>query len=135
MNTIFGGVNITFFIRYLDFLLDTMGAKSKCYLFVVIMFCALIITVGSIFNVLTIAETTSCIPKSMHDKIDEIVEEIGEKIPICEMPALVWIILFNLLIILSAKFPKMTFDRCKTTFGGRKDWDDVAFLSSVTVSF
>ena len=67
--------------------------------------------------------------------IGEIVEEIGEKVPKCEMPALVWIILLDLLIILSAMVPKMTFDRCKTIFEGRKDWDDVAFLASVTVSF
>ena len=71
----------------------------------------------------------------MLDTIDEIVEEIGKKVPKCEMPALVWIILLDLLIILLAMVPKMTFDQCKRRFEGRKDWDDVAFIASATVSF
>ena len=112
-----------------------MVPKSKCYLFFVVIFCVLIITVGSIFNFFTIAVIPSCLPQSMLDAIDEVVEKIGEKVPKFEMPAFVWIILLNLSIILSAKFPKITFDQCKTTFEGRKDWDDVAFLASVTVSF
>ena len=70
----------------------------------------------------------------MQNTIDEIVEEIGENVPKCEIPVMVWIFLIDLLIILSAMVPKMTFDQCKTLFEGRKDWDDVAFLASVTVS-
>ena len=112
-----------------------MVAKSKCYLFFVVIFCVLIITVGLMFNVFTIAVIPSCIAQRMQNTIGEIVEEVWEKVPKCEMPALVWIILLNLSIILSANFPKITFDQCKTTFEGRKDWDDVAFLASVTVSF
>ena len=130
-----------------------MVTKSKCYLFFVVIFCVLIITVGLMFNVFTIAlipsckvgdTLPSCIPQRMQhtmvikivEGIGKIVEEIGEKVPKFEMPALVWIILLDLSIILSAMVPKMTFDRCKTIyFEGRKDWDDVAFLASVTVSF
>ena len=119
-----------------------MGAKSKCYLLFVIMICAVLITMGSICNVFTIAEIPSCISQHMQhtifeivEEIGEIVEEIGEKVPKWETPALVWIIVFDLLIILSAMVPKMTFDQCKTLFEGMKLWDDVAFLASVTVSF
>ena len=111
-----------------------MGAKSKCYLLFFILFCALLITVGSIFNVFTLAVIPSCLPQHMQNTIDEIVEEIGENVPKCEIPALVWIFLIDLLIVISAMVPKMTFDQCKTLFEGRKDWDDVAFLASVTVS-
>ena len=130
-----------------------MGAKSKCYLLFVIMICAILITMGSIFNVLTIAAIPSSVPQRMQqtnvevvEKIGEIVEEIGEfvgeiveeireKVPKCEIPALVWIITFDLLMILAAMIPKMTFDQCKRRFEGRKDWDDVAFIASATVSF
>ena len=140
-----------------------MGAKSKCYLLFVITICAILITTGSIFNVLTIAAipscrdvttgTTgatavapkfclSCIPQGMQhtiveivEEIGEIVEEIGEKVPKIKTPALVWIILFDLLIILAAMVPKMTFDQCKRFFEGMKRWDDVARLASATVSF
>ena len=115
---------------------------------------------GSIFNVLTIAAIPSCVPQRMQhtnveivekigeiveeigeivgeivEEIGEIVEEIGEKVPKCEIPALVWIILFDLLIILAAMVPKMTFDQCKRYFEGMKRWNDVALLASATVSF
>ena len=113
------------------------------------MICAFLITMGSIFNVLTIAAIPSCVPQRMQhtnveivekigeivEEIGEIVEEIGEKVPKCEIPALVWIILFDLLIILAAMVPKMTFDQCKRYFEGMKRWNDVALLASATVSF
>ena len=140
-----------------------MGAKSKCYLLFVFMFCAFLITVGSICNVFTIAAFPSCLSQRLQDTIFEIVEEIvetveeigetveeigetvkeigetveeiGEKVPKSEMPALVWIILIDLLIVLLAMVPKMTFDECKTFFEEKKRWNDVAFLASGTVSF
>ena len=133
-----------------------MGVKSKCNLLFVFIFCAFLITVGSICNVFTIAAFPSCLSQRLQDTIFEIVEEIvetveeiketveeigetveeiGEKVPKGEMPALVWIILIDLLIILLAMVPKMTFDECKTFFEEKKRWDDVAFLASVTVSF
>ena len=61
-----------------------------------------------------------------------IIEEIKEKYPKWEMPALLrvgsfWIFILDLVIILSAKFPKMTWLP--------KRWYDVAFLASYTVSF
>ena len=124
------------------------------------MICAFLITMGSIFNVLTIAAIPSCVPQRMQhtnveivekigeiveeigeivgeivEEIGEIVEEIGEKLPKCEIPALVWIILFDLLIILAAMVPKITFDQCKRYFEGMKRWNDVALLASATVSF
>ena len=127
--------NIIFFIRYSNFLLDTMGATSKCHALFVVMLCGLYITVGLIFNVVTIAAIPSCVSQRMQHTIVEIVEEIKEKVPKWEMPALVWIIVFDLLIIISAMVPKMTFDQCKKLFEGMKHWYDIAFLASVTVSF
>ena len=130
-----------------------MGEKSKCYLLFIIMICALLITMGSIFNVLTIAAIPSYIPQRMQDTnvkiveeigeiveeigefVEEIVEEIREKVPKWEIPALVLIILFDLLIILAAMAPKLTFDQCKRFFEGMKRWNDVALLASATVSF
>ena len=160
LNTIFGRVKYNIFYKIFKFLLDTMGEKSKCYLLFIIMICAILITMGSIFNVLTIAAIPSCVPQRMQhtnveivekigeiveeigeivgeivEEIGEIVEEIGEKVPKCEIPALVWIILFDLLIILAAMVPKMTFDQCKRYFEGKKRWNDVALLTSATVSF
>ena len=133
-----------------------MGATSKCYVLSVVMMCALSITVGLIFNVFTIAlipsrisqplqhtiaeivEEIAAIPspisQSMQHTIVEIDEEIKEKVPKWKMPALVWIILFDFLIILSAMTPKMTFDQCKKSYGGMKRWCDVASLASFTVS-
>ena len=112
-----------------------MGATSKYYVFSVVMCCALYISVGLMFNVFTIATIPSCISQRMEHTIVEIVEEIKEKVPKWEMPGLVWMILFDLLIIISAMVPKMTFDQCKKTFDGMKRWHDVAFLASFTVSF
>ena len=121
-----------------------MGASSKCNALFVIILCALYITVGLIINVVTIASIPSCVSQRIQHTIVEIVEEIKEKNPkweksemleMPEMPALVWIILFDLLIILSAMVPKMTFDQCKKLFEGMKNWYDVAFLASTTVSF
>ena len=119
-----------------------MGATSKCYALIVVMICALCITVGSMINVITIAAIPSCIPQRMQPTIFKIVEEIGEivleiveKVPQREMPALVWIILLDLLIILSAMVPKMTFDQRKFFFEGMESWYEVAFLTSFTVSF
>ena len=133
-----------------------MGATSKCYVLSVAMLCALSITVGLIFNVFTIAlipsrisqplqhtiveivveiaAIPSGISQSMQHTIVEIDEEIKEKVPKWKMPALVWIILFDFLIILSAMTPKMTFDQCKKSYGGMKRWCDVASLASFTVS-
>ena len=106
------------------------------------MICALLITMGFIFNAFTIAAIPLCkSPPMQHTAIEivqgigAIVEEIGGKVPKCEIPVLVWVILFDLLIILSAMVPKMTFDQCKKNFEGMKRWDDVAFLASMTVSF
>ena len=126
-----------------------MGVKSKCHLLFGFMFCAFLITVGSICNVFTIAAFPSCLSQRLQDTIFEIVEEIvetveeigetvkeiGEKVPKSEMPALVWIILIDLLIVLLAMVPKMTFDECKTFFEEKKRWNDVAFLASGAVSF
>ena len=112
-----------------------MGATSKCYVLSVVMCCALYITAGIMFNFVTIAAIPSCISQRMRHTIAEVVEEIEEKVPKWEMPALVWMILSDLLIILSAMVPKMTFEQCKKTFEGMKRWHDVAFLASFTVSF
>ena len=114
-----------------------MGATSKCYVLSVVMICALSITAGLIFNVFTIASIPSGISQPLEHTIVEsveTVEEIKEKVPKWEMPALVWIILFDFLIILSAMAPKMTFDQCKNFFEGMKRWCDVASLASFTVS-
>ena len=114
-----------------------MGATSKCYVLSVVMICALSITAGLIFNVFTIASIPSGISQPLEHTIVEsveTVEEIKEKVPKWEMPALVWIILFDFLIILSAMAPKMTFDQCKKFFEGMKRWCDVASLASFTVS-
>ena len=133
-----------------------MGATSKCYVLSVVMMSVLSITAGLIFNVLTIASIPSSISQplqhtvveiveeiaaipsrisqSMQHTTVEIVEEIKEKVPKWETPALVWIILFDFLIILSAMVPKMTFDQCKKSYGGMKRWCDVASLASFTVS-
>ena len=111
-----------------------MGATSKCYVLSVLMCCAFYITVGIMFNFVTIAAIPSCISQRMRHTIVEVVEEIEEKVPKWEMPALVWIILFDFLIILSAMAPKMTFDQCKKSYEGMKCWCDVAFLASRTVS-
>ena len=131
-----------------------MGATSKCYVLSIVMMCALSITAGLICNVFTIASIPSRISQPLQHTIVEIVEEIAaipsrisqskqytivdeikEKVPKWEMPALVWIILFDFFIILSAMAPKMTFDQCKRFFEGMKRWDDVARLASATVSF
>ena len=112
-----------------------MGATSKCYELSVLMCCALYITAGIMFNFVTIAAIPSCISQRMRHTIVEVVEEIEEKVPKWEMPALVWMILSDLLIILAAMVPKMTFDQCKRFFEGMKRWNDVARLASATVSF
>ena len=131
-----------------------MGAILKCYLLFVFVFCAFMITMGAMFNVFTIAAFPTCISQRIQhtivegigekigkiveeigEKIGEIGEEIGEKVPKREMPALVWIILFDALIILLAMIPKMTLDQCKIVFEGKKYWDDVAILASMTVNF
>ena len=130
-----------------------MGATSKCYVLSVVMICALSITAGLICNVFTIASIPSRISQPLQHTIVEIVEEfaaipsrisqskqhtivneIKEKVPKWEMPALVWIILFDFLIILSAMAPKMTFDQCKKSYEGFIHWCDVASLASHTVS-
>ena len=133
-----------------------MGATSKCYVLSMVMMCALSITAGLIFNVLTIASIPSRISQPLQHKIVEIVEEIAtipsiisqsiqhtsveiveeikEKVPKWKMPALVWTILFDFLIILSAMAPKMTSDQCKKSYDGMKRWCDVASLASFTVS-
>ena len=130
-----------------------MGATSKCYVLSIVMMCALSITAGLICNVFTIASIPSRISQPLQHTIVEIVEEIAaipsrisqskqytivdeikEKVPKWEMPALVWIILFDFFIILSAMAPKMTFDQCKISYGGMKRWCDVASLASFTVS-
>ena len=133
-----------------------MGATSKCYVLSIVMMCALSITAGLICNVFTIASIPSRISQPLQHTIVEIVEEIAaipsrisqskqhtiveivdeikEKVPKWEMPALVWIILFDFLIILSAMAPKMTFDQCKKSYEGKKTWCDVASLASFTVS-
>ena len=133
-----------------------MGAKTKCNLLFVVMGCGLYITIGLIFNVFTIAAipqeplklSSPSIPTSISQRIqhtivdivEEIVEEIDEKVPNLEKPTLalfpiILIFLSDLLIILSAMVPKMTFDECKKSFDGMKRWYDVAFLASYTVSF
>ena len=133
-----------------------MGATSKCYVLSIVMMCALSITAGLICNVFTIASIPSRISQPLKHTIVEIVEEIAaipsrisqskqhtiveivdeieEKVPKWEMPALVWIILFDFLIILSAMAPKMTFDQCKKSYEGFIHWCDVASLASHTVS-
>ena len=111
-----------------------MGATSKCHALFVVMLFGLYITVGLIFNVVTIAAIPSCVSQRMQHTIVEIVEEIKEKVPKWEMPGLVWMILFDLLIIISAMVPKMTFDQCKKSYEGMKHWCDVASLASFTVS-
>ena len=130
-----------------------MGATSKCYVLSIVMMCALSITAGLICNVFTIASIPSRISQPLQHTIVEIVEEIAaipsrisqskqytivdeikEKVPKWEMPALVWIILFDFLIILSAMAPKMTFDQCKKSYEGFIHWCDVASLASHTVS-
>ena len=72
--------------------------------------------------------------------VKPIVEEIKEKFPKLEMPALFgvgsfWMFILDLVIILSVMFPKLTFDQCKKMHDGKKRWYDVAFLASYTVSF
>ena len=130
-----------------------MGATSKCYVLSIVMMCALSITAGLICNVFTIASIPSRISQPLQHTIVEIVEEIAaipsrisqskqytivdeikEKVPKWEMPALVWIILFDFFIILSAMAPKMTFDQCKKSYEGFIHWCDVASLASHTVS-
>ena len=130
-----------------------MGATSKCYVLSIVMMCALSITAGLICNVFTIASIPSRISQPLQHTIVEIVEEIAAipsrisqskqytivdeikgKVPKWEMPALVWIILFDFFIILSAMAPKMTFDQCKKSYEGFIHWCDVASLASHTVS-
>ena len=154
MNTIFGRVKYIILCNIFKLLLDTMGAILKCYLLFVFVFCAFMITMGAMFNVFTIAAFPTCISQRIQHTIvegigevfegigekigkivEEIGEEIGEKVPKREMPALVWIILFDALIILLAMIPKMTLDQCKIVFEGKKYWDDVAILASMTVNF
>ena len=72
--------------------------------------------------------------------VEPIVEEIKEKYPKWEMPALLrvgsfWIFILDLMIILSAMSPKMTFDECKKMHDGKKRWYDAVSLASCTVSF
>ena len=110
-----------------------MGVTSKEYVFSVVMCSALYISVGLTFNFFTVAAIPSCISQRMQHTIVEITEEI--KVPKWKMPALVSMILFDLLIILWSMIPKMTFDQCKETFEGMKRWHDVGFLASFTVSF
>ena len=124
-----------------------MGAKSKCSLLGVLMFCAFLISVGLLCNVFTII----CIPSSISQQmlntiavavepiVEPIIEEIKEKVPKWDMPALLrvgsfWIFILDLVIILSTMFPKLTFKQCKEMHDGKKCWYDVAFLASYTVS-
>ena len=118
-----------------------MGDKSKCSLLFLLMSCTLLITVGLMCNVYTIAVIPSSISEQLQHTlaveivkpmVEPIVEEFKLKFPKWEMPALLrvgsfWIFILDLVIILSAKFPKMTWLP--------KRWYDVAFLASYTVSF
>ena len=68
--------------------------------------------------------------------VEPIVEEIKEKVPKWELLQMgsFWIFILDLVIILSAMIPKLTFDQFKQMFDGMKRWYDVAFLASFTVS-
>ena len=68
--------------------------------------------------------------------VEPIIEEIKEKVPKWELLQLgiFWIFLCDLMIILSAMIPKVTFDQYKKIFDGMKCWYDVALLASYTVS-
>ena len=126
-----------------------MGDKSKCSLLFSLMSCTLLITLGLMCNVYTIAVIPSSISQQMQQTIaveivepivEPIVEEFKEKFPKWEMPALFrvgsfWIFVLDLVIILSTMFPKLTFKQCKKMHDEKKCWYDVAFLSSYTVSF
>ena len=107
----------------------------------VVIFCAFSIFLGLVFNILTVKifQPVSIIP-SILTKSDfwnprillmkfyfsivilclniligtmEIIGAIYEMIPKYEVPALVFILALNLVIILSAMVPKMTADQCK----------------------
>ena len=107
----------------------------------VVIFCAFFIILGLIFNILTVKtfQSLSIIPSILTKsdfwnprilvmkfyfsivilglniviEIMEIIGTIYEMIPKYEIPALVVILMLNLLIILSAMLPKMTTDQCK----------------------
>ena len=107
----------------------------------VVIFCAFSIFLGLVFNILTVKifQPVSIIPSILTKsdfwnprmllmkfyfstiilclniliEIMEIIGTIYEMIPKYEIPALVVILMLNLLIILSAMLPKMTTDQCK----------------------
>ena len=69
--------------------------------------------------------------------VEPIVEEIKEKVPKWELLQMssFWIFILDLVIILSAKLPKMSFDQCKQMHDGKKRWYDAVSLASYTVCF
>ena len=129
----------------------------------VVMFCAFFIFLGLVFNMLTVKifQPLSIIPSILTKsdfwnprilvmkfyfsivilclniliEIMEIIGTIYEMIPKYEMPALVVILMLNLLIILSAMLPKMTTDQCKKVGKIMGRGLHNAFFALPTVSF
>ena len=129
----------------------------------VVLFCAFFIILGLIFNILTVKifQPVSIIPSILTKsdfwnprillmqfyfsivilclniviEIMEIIGTIYEMIPKYEIPALVVILMLNLLIILSAMLPKMTTDQCKKVGKIMGHGLHNAFFALPTVSF
>jgi hypothetical protein len=129
----------------------------------VVIFCAFFIILGLIFNILTVKifQPVSIIPSILTKsdfwnprillmqfyfsivilclniviEIMEIIGTIYEMIPKYEIPALVVILMLNLLIILSAMLPKMTTDQCKKVGKIMGHGLHNAFFALPTVSF
>ena len=109
-----------------------MEAKSRCPLLIVVLLCALNITLGLFYNALTVGQLEASIQSSCNCD--------GASVCVCiyipTVPAILVILICDFILILSAMIPKKTIDQCKMYEGekmGRRL--RIVFLTTCLVSF
>lgn len=114
-----------------------MDTRTKC---IIVMYCALYITAGLIFNKMTfeLLQPSYISQRTITIDIDpseiEIMENIDKKDQTCEIPAFVVIFIYDLIIILSTMLPKTTVDDCKKSYERVGRWSHITYLASLSVS-
>ena len=107
-----------------------MEAKQKKTLWFSVILCAINITVGLFYNVLTVAKFQ---PTCDWDIINKYFERSNTEST--KVPAIVGILVCDLLLILSAMLPKRTFDEFKKTEEKRGHGPHIALVTTSLVSF